>query len=75
MRSKPWFREFIDNASRILEFCEAAVASTVALQRSLRNSTKKQREAQPLWKAKLSPDLSEFNSPAQSKKKKNSPTL
>ena len=75
MRSKPWFREFIDNASRTLQFGEAAVASTVAPQRNIRKSTKEQRKAQLLWKAKLPPDLSEFNSPAQAKKKKNSPNL
>ena len=76
VRSKPWFRDVIDNASRTLQFGEAAVASPVALQRNLRSSTKEQRKAQPLWKAKLPPDLSEFNSPASSKKKKkSSPTL
>ena len=74
VRSKQWLREVIDNTSRTLHFGEAAVASPVAPQRNLRSSTKEQREAQPLWKAKLPPDLSEYNSPAQSKKKKNFPS-
>ena len=60
VRSKPSFREVIDNASRTLQFGEAAVASTVAPQRNLRSSTKEQRKAQPLWQAKLPADLSEF---------------
>ena len=72
MRSKPRFREVIDNASRTLQFGEAVVASTVAPQRNLRSSTRKQRKAQPLWQAKLPADLSESNSPAGSKKKKKS---
>ena len=75
VRSKPWFREVIDNASRTLQFSEAAVALLVAPQRNRRSSTKEQRKAQSLWKAKLPPDLSEFNSPTKSRKKKSSPTL
>ena len=63
VRSKPWFREVIDNASRNLQFGEAAVASPVAPQRNFGSSTKEKRKAQPLWTAKLPPDLSEFNSP------------
>ena len=73
VRSKPWFREVIDNASRTLQFGDAPTQAQP--QRNLRSSTKEQRKAQPLWKAKLPPDLSEFNSPAQSKKKKNSSSL
>ena len=68
MRSKPWFREVIDNASRTLQFGDAPTQAQP--QRNLRSSTKEQRKAQPLWKAKLPPDLSDFNSPASSKKKK-----
>ena len=76
VRSKPWFREVIDNASRNLQFGEAAVASPVPPQRNPRSITREQRKAQPLWTAKLPPDLSEFNSPASvKKKKKSSPTL
>ena len=41
VRSKPWFREVIDNASRTPQFGEAAVASPVAPQRNLRSSTEK----------------------------------
>ena len=73
VRSKPWFREVIDNASRTLQFGDAPTEAQ--LQRNLRNSTTQQRKAQPLWKTKIPPDLSEFNSPASSKKKKSSPTL
>ena len=74
VRSKPWFREVIDNASPTLQFCDAPTQAQP--QRNLRNSTTQQRNAQPLWKAKIPPDLSEFNSPASSKKKKkSSPTL
>ena len=73
VRSKPWFREVIDNASRTLQFGDAPTQAQP--QRNLRSSTKEQRKAQPLWRAKLPPDLSEFNSPAQSKKRKNSPSL
>ena len=61
VRSKPWFREVNHNASRTLQFGEVAVASPVTPQRNLRISTKEQRKAQPLWQAKLPPDLSEFN--------------
>ena len=75
VRRTPWFREVIDNASHTVQFSEAAVAPLVAPQRNPRSSTKEQRKAQPLWKAKLPPYLSEFNSPANSKKKKCSPTL
>ena len=75
LRSKPWFREVIDNVSRTLQFGEAAVASPVLHQRNFRSSTTEQRKAQPLWKAKLPPDLSEFNSLANSERKKKSPTL
>ena len=74
VRSKPWFREVIDNASRTLQFCDAPTQAQP--QRNLRNSTTQQRNAQPLRKAKIPPDLSEFNSPASSKKKKkSSPTF
>ena len=74
MRSKPWFREVIDNASRTLQFGDAPTQAQP--QRNLSSSTKEQRKAQPLLKAKLPPDLSDFTSPADSKKKKkSSPTL
>ena len=74
VRSKPWFREVIDNASRTLQFGD--VLTQAQPQRNLRSSTEEQRKAQPLWKPKLPPDLSDFNSPASSrKKKKSSPTL
>ena len=74
VRSKPWFREVIDNASRTFQFGDAPTQAQP--QRNLHSSTKEQRKAQPLWKAKLPPDLSDFTSPASSKKKKrSSPTL
>ena len=74
VRSKPWFREVIDNASRTLQFGDAPTQAQP--QRNLRNSTTQQPKAQPLWKTKIPPDLSEFNSPVSSKKKKkSSPTL
>ena len=74
VKSKPWFREVIHNASRTLQFGDAPTQAQP--QRNLRSSTKEQRKAQPLWKAKLHPDLSDFNSPTGSKKKKkSSPTL
>ena len=73
MRSKPWFREVIDNASRTLQFGDAPTQAQP--QRNLRSSTKEQRKAQPLWKAKLPPDVSDFNSPASSRKKKKSSPL
>ena len=74
MTSKPWFREVIDNASRTLQFGNAPTQAQP--QRNLRSITNEQRKAQPLWKAKIPPDLSDFNSPASSKKKKeSSPTL
>ena len=64
----------MDNASRILQFADAPIQAQP--QGNLRSSTKEQRKAQPLCKAKLHPDLSDFNSPANSKKKKkSSPTL
>ena len=64
----------MDNASRTLQFGDAPIQSQP--QRNLRSSTIEQRKAQPLWKAKLPPDLRDFNSPASSKKKKkSSPTL
>ena len=73
-RSKPWFREVIDNASRTLQFDDATTQDQP--QRNLCNSTTQQRKAQPLWKAKILPDLSECNCPASSRKKKKSlPTL
>ena len=76
VRSKAWFHEVIDNASRTVQVGEATVASPVAPRRNLRSSTKEQRKAQPLWKAKLPSDFSEFNSPTSSKeRKKSSPTL
>ena len=74
VRSKPWFREVIDNASRTLQFEDAPTQAQP--QRNLRSSTKEQRRAQPLCQAKLPADLSEINSPASSKKKrKSSPSL
>ena len=74
VKTKPWFREVIDNASRTLQFGDAPTQAQP--QHNLRSSTRQQRKAQPLWKAKIPPDLSEFNSPAGSKKKKkSSPTL
>ena len=66
MKSKPWFREVTDNASRTLQFGDAPTPAQP--QRNLRSSTKEQRKAKPLWKAKLPDDLSDFNSPTQSKK-------
>ena len=68
VRSKPWFREVIDNASRSHQFGDGPTQAQP--QRNLRNSTTQQRKAQPLWKTKIPPDLSEFNSPASSKKKR-----
>ena len=71
VRPKPWFREVIDNASRTLQSGDAPTQS-----QPQRNSTTQQRKAPPLWKAKIPPDLSEFNSPANSQKKtKSFPTL
>ena len=70
VRPKPWFPGVIDNASRTVQFGEAIVATPVTPQRNLRSNTIQQRKAQPLWKTKLPPDLSEFNSPTRSKKKK-----
>ena len=46
MRSKPWFREVIDNASRTLQFGDAPTQAQP--HRNLRSSTKEQRKAQPL---------------------------
>ena len=74
VRSKPWFREVVDNASRTLQFGDAPTQAQP--QGNLRNSTTQQRKAQPLWKTKIPAHLCEFNSPASSKKKKkSSPTL
>ena len=47
VRSKPWFREVIDNAISTLQTGEAAVASTAAPQRNIRSSTL-ECKAQPL---------------------------
>ena len=64
----------MDNASRTLQFGDAPIQAQP--QRILRSSAKEQREAPPLWKAKLPPDLSDFNSTASSKEKmKSSPNL
>ena len=74
MRSKPWFREVIDYASRFLQFGDAPTQAQP--QRNLRNSARQQRKAQPLWKAKIPLNPSEINLPASSKKKiKSSPTI
>ena len=74
VKSKPWFREVIHNASRTLQFGDAPTQAP--RQRNLRSSTKEQRKAQPILKAKLPAEISEFNSLASwKKKKKSSPTL
>ena len=73
VRSKPWFRGVIDNATGALQFGEATVASPAAPQCNLLSSTIEQRKAQPLRKAKLPPDLSEIDSPANSEKTLKSP--
>ena len=48
VRSKPWFLEIIDNASRTLQLGEAAVTSPATPERNLRSNTIQQRKAQPL---------------------------
>ena len=67
VRSKLRFREVIDNASRTLQPGDAPTQAQP--QRNIRNSTTQQRKAQLLWKAEIPPDISEFNSPANSQKK------
>ena len=57
----------IDNASRTLQSGDAPTQAQPQLNR--RNSTTQQRKTQPLWKAKIPPDLSELNTPANSQKK------
>ena len=47
VRSKRWFREIIDNASRTLQFGEAAVASPPPSQRNLCSKTIQQGKSQP----------------------------
>ena len=68
VRTKPWLREVFDNATGTLRFGAAPVASPAAPQLNFRSSSKQQRNAQPLWKARLPLDLSELSSSANAKK-------
>ena len=65
-RSKPWLHEVVDQASRKFQPHEAPQAQPT---RTLRSGTTAQRKAQPLYKARLPPEMTAFNSPKSPQKK------